>query len=138
MSDHWAAKYIGKRWVSGAQGPDVFDCWGLVTFVQRHEFAREAPTYDLVNPHDVNLVAHAMEKATQNLKWRRIETPVEGCVTAMGHAKRIHHVGVYTAADGGMILHAQDKKGVEATPVRYLKTHGWNRVEYYMHRSWLT
>lgn len=30
---HWALALLGKPWRAGANGPDAFDCWGLVRYV---------------------------------------------------------------------------------------------------------
>ncbi len=40
---HWAAALIGLPWAPGAQGPDAFDCRGLVRYVVRSRLGVELP-----------------------------------------------------------------------------------------------
>lgn len=133
---HWSSQYLNRPWVGGTAGPHAFDCWGLCVWVQRQHYQRECPIYDLVNPRDKPLVAVTMERALASHKWTQLQTPADGCIVALGQARDIHHVGIYIAADGGLVLHTQENSGVRAQPLRLLKTFGWNRIEFYLHRSW--
>jgi cell wall-associated NlpC family hydrolase len=38
---HWAFDYIGKPWVVASDGPDAYDCWGLVVAVQRRLYGHD-------------------------------------------------------------------------------------------------
>ena len=40
---HWTADYLGKPWRNGADGPDAFDCYGLVRAVYRDRYGIEMP-----------------------------------------------------------------------------------------------
>ena len=142
--NHWSLEYLGKPWTVDGMGPDAFNCWGLCVWIQKHHFNRECPTYDLCNPRDTTLVAHKMETAASSPKWMRLKKATHGCIVAMGHSKHIHHVGIYLDVDGGMVLHSQsgkdeklNRRGVQAQPFHSLVSHGWRRIEFYIHRTWL-
>ena len=132
---HWATDYIGKPWVSGARGPDAFDCWGLLWWVYRHQFQIELPIYAGVNPKDVKRVGRLMTDGSVDGDWLEIETPEEGCAVAMSQNKVIHHVGIFLNADGGVVLHAGDKLNVLAQPIKQLSQYGWRTVRYYKHKD---
>lgn len=44
---HFACKYIGLPWVAGAQGPDEFDCWGMVRWILKHEYGIDVPAVNV-------------------------------------------------------------------------------------------
>ena len=35
---HWATDYIGKPWVVASDGPEAYDCWGLVVAIHKRVF----------------------------------------------------------------------------------------------------
>lgn len=134
---HWVEQYLHKPWRGGATGPDAFDCWGLCVHVETWQYRRQCPVHDIINPRDTALVAQAIHRAMCSLKWVQTLKPVDGCIVAMSQATQIHHVGVYIADDGGMVLHCQERSGVQCQPLRQLPTFKWNRIEFYQHRTWL-
>jgi cell wall-associated NlpC family hydrolase len=96
---------IGKRFVPGASGPDAFDCWGLVTWVYARQLGLVLPEYPLsrnYRPDMATTIAEVLGEET----WERIEKPVDLCAVVMGATQRYHHVGIWIAADGGLVLHA--------------------------------
>lgn len=96
MKAHWAVKYIGLPYANGARGPDVFDCWGLVWWVQKHEFGRILPEFPVLEC--------APEIKAQLKEWSQVETPSDGDVVVMNGGR---HVGIYMDADAGLVLHAR-------------------------------
>lgn len=40
---HWAIQYLGCPWSATGEGPDSFNCWNFVRFVQARHFGRELP-----------------------------------------------------------------------------------------------
>jgi cell wall-associated NlpC family hydrolase len=132
---HWAPQYIGKRWVSGARGPDTFDCWGLCWWIQKEHFARQMPIYAL-DPANRALCGRTIDGAAKGTEWRRILQPVEGCMVGLGKGSFLLHCGVYTSADGGLILHAEEGARVIAQTISTLRACGWQRIEFYQHISW--
>lgn len=137
---HWASSYIGKPWQACARGPDVFDCFGLVWWIQQQHFHRDCPLYDVLCPADTLVAARAISHAMseKSTPWAAIPKPIDGCVVAMGQSKAMHHVGVYLALDGGRVLHCMDRDGVILQKLSALPVYGWHRVEFYTHTSWPT
>lgn len=133
---HWATKYVGKPWVSGARGPDVFDCWGLLYWVYLERYGVELPLYEGIDAQNLSLVTRMINAGAQeHQQWSRITDPHDGCAVGMSSNIFFHHVGIYCAVDGGMVLHCADGRGVVAQSLVALKSQGWNRVEYFSHHG---
>lgn len=135
---HWAARYVGMPWAADGFGPTRFHCWGLVWHVQREEFYREVPKHAFVSAHDKLAVAREMTSAERGGDWLELIVPLEGCVVGLSSHRAIHHVGVWTCSDGGLVLHSSEGKGVLAQSLSALRANGYGRVNFYTHRSWHT
>lgn len=133
---HWAHQYIGRRWVSGGRGPEHFDCWGLCWWIAKTHFSREMPIYAL-DPANRPLCGKAFESAAKGTEWLRLARPAEGCIVGLGRGSFLLHCGIYTEADGGLVLHAEEGSHVIAQSVQRLKADGWQRIEFYNHSTWL-
>lgn len=128
---HWSQNYIGKPWKAGAKGPDCFDCWGLLWHVYKYQKGIELPFLIDLDSKDPIAVNAAFENQTVTEKlWVEIETPEELCGVAIGR-RYYAHVGVYTSADGGLIIHAVDNHNVLAQRPGLLAMRGYLR--YYKH-----
>lgn len=92
------APYIGKPWARGADGPDAFDCWGLVTAAARDVFGLHFPNL----PHSAHAPADVARMAAGYLasgEW--LETPHAhaGAVLALcGYEGRVRHVALCVSA----------------------------------------
>ncbi|MEM5461581.1 NlpC/P60 family protein [Paraburkholderia phytofirmans] len=126
MTSDQANTYIGLSWVDGARGPDSFDCWGLLRWVQLHHFDLVLPDLPAMPDMRRELYREQMESGT----WRVIELPVHGCGVLLRGGDR-PHVGVYLDLDGGGVLHAQEGAGVIYTERSKLKKVGYPRVSWY-------
>lgn len=132
----WASKYLGKKWVLGAKGPDVFDCWGLVHYIYKHHFGVNLPEYPAINVNTLSKVVRLINRGLQSDQWEKLATPEHGCAVGMStNIKSMHHVGIYVAMDDGYVLHCATGKNVIAQPVNDLHRTGWKRVEYYKFRG---
>lgn len=127
---HWATRYIGLPWESGAQGPDAFDCWALVRHVQREHYGRELPVID-VDAHDLAAVHAAFASHPERARWRRVDAPQDGDCVQVWRGNEIDHVGIYLDIDDGRVLHAAQRAGVICTALPVLKRLGWHSVEFY-------
>ncbi len=67
-----------------------------------------------------------------------MQAPFDGAAVAMSQKMAIHHVGLYTTADGGRIVHCQDKANVIADTIRGLKLKGFRTIKFYRHITWPT
>lgn len=130
---HWISQYVGKKWVSGARGPETFDCWGLVFWVYKKHFGISLPEYPGVDPTDTSKVSHLLRNAAGSGQWARLEKPVDGCAVAMSRNREFHHVGVFVEVDGGLIVHAADGLNVVAQSVFAVKRAGFIRIEFFKH-----
>lgn len=131
---HWALKYIGRPWVQGAQGPNEFDCWGFVRFVNLHEFGIDVPIID-TDANDMRAVIKSFTSDGERANWSPVTTPKTGDAVLMAHCKYPSHVGIWLDVDGGGVLHCIRGEGVVFSSLSSLKTCGWGRVEYYRHAS---
>jgi len=105
-TSHWAAELIGKPWRAGADGPDAFDCRGLVRHVWRTRCGMDVPPL----APEIRDDAAAIIRAAIDHGWQ---------VVGRGLAVRAHefdivlmssldgpHVGVMVRADGRLgLLH---------------------------------
>ena len=124
---HWAGAYIGEEWVNGQN-----DCWHFFRKVQREHFGREVPVVD-VNALSVLSCAQAIDKHEERSNWVVVQSPKEGDAVLMGKGKHPTHIGVWTDADGGSVLHSLEKAGVCRQKLSALKRDGWNTITYYRH-----
>ena len=136
--NHWAAPLIGKRWKSGAEGPETFDCWGLVRWVQREQRGIVLPAlsigqiqtpeqlqglYDLVrrsNWHD--MPDGSPEKEFDIVLTRSREGPHVGVVIDVDRQLRVLHA-VGNNERPGAVVHSE---------MRELREN-WGRVKLWRH-----
>lgn len=81
---------VGKPYVRGSDGPNDFDCYGLVRLVSRDVFGRTLPGRDTL-------------LALSNPRWRRVAIPVDGALVLMERAGE-KHIGIWLGEGG--VLHA--------------------------------
>ncbi len=88
---HWAADLIGTRWAPGAQGPDAFDCRGLVRHVVRERLEADLPEVE---------TAHGS-------KWRPVEGEPAHLDVVLMRGPEGRHIGVMVYGNGMLgVLHA--------------------------------
>lgn len=130
---HWAIDLIGKQWKLGEAGPDVFDCWGFVRYVQKHQFGIEVSDVVVDN---LKTAVHELSKNAERENWVRVWTPMEGDLVMMARNKLPVHIGVWVAANGTTgVLHCVEGSGVLYNPARSLALVGWGGLQYYRHKS---
>ncbi len=131
---HWARQYMGKPWINGGQGPEAFDCWGLVRHVLAEHFNIQVPTVD-IDPDCLRGCIRALQNGKRDGTWRRVKTPGDGDVVLMAHAKYPSHIGIWLHVDAGGILHCLRGCGVVySTPIK-LRLSGWGGIEYYRYNK---
>lgn len=131
----WVSELIGKPWVSGARGPDSFDCWGLLCWVYEKQFGVVLDPTGMGNPEDLLSVMRFAVKEAVSGAWTPVTQPRHGDAVGMGLGKRIHHVGVFLEFDGGIVLHAKDRGNVVAQQRFQLASLGINTVKFYRHAN---
>lgn len=118
--------YIDLPWVSGGRGPDNFDCWGLLLWVQRKHFGIHLPERE-GSPDEMRAL---YREELQAGRWLITPRPLHGCGVLLRAGDR-PHVGVYLQHDGGGVLHATEGVGVIFTPRQFLRPMGYPRVTWY-------
>lgn len=133
---HWATQYIGRPWVYGKAGPDEFDCWGFVRYIQREHFGVEMPEVAVADRHDWRNSAQQLAEHDERKHWTRVVQPVEGDVVLMARNRLPTHIGLWVAANGTLgVLHCLEGAGVLYSPARALQAAGWGALQHYRHES---
>ena len=130
---HWAEELIGRPYRTGGQGPDAFDCWGLVRWVIAQRFGRELPAI-LVELDDLRAVLLAFRDHPERQRWTAVQEPDEGDCVLLRQSRHPIHVGVWLGVDGGGVLHAVEGNGVVFQRVRDLLASSW-RIEGFYRRN---
>jgi cell wall-associated NlpC family hydrolase len=114
--------YLGKPYVAGADGPDAFDCRGLVCWILRHHFSRDVPNLP-IGPQLGDLWSESITSGA----WETVDLPKHGdAVVLRGGADP--HVGVYLEVPSPGVLHAWEGVGqVVWTPIDRLRFAGFSR-----------
>lgn len=127
---HWASQYIGRPWTVGGQGPDSFDCWGFVRFVQKEHYGRDLPFID-IDANNLRATIKGMMFHDVRKVWENVSRPSDGDAVLMAHGKYPTHVGIWVDVDGGGVLHCTRGEGVVFSSLSALRIAGWGRIEYY-------
>ena len=128
---HWAQEYVGKPWRENADGPDAFDCWGLVRHVYRQQLKVELPPYPGLFELGAKHLRASIRDGLRSGKWVELVAPKDLCAVLMSASRVYDHVGVYLAQDGGLILHSVHGRGVVAQPRHALLAIGIQRTAFY-------
>lgn len=131
---HWAIPLIGAPWVNGAAGPDAFDCYGLVRYVQAQRAGVVMPVVDAEGLSTLS-AARAMRDYGDYGDWAEVSDFRELDVLQLGHARHPHHVGLWVDADGGGVLHCVAGAGVVFQRLPQLAAHGWRVLGHYRRRA---
>ncbi|WP_039758437.1 NlpC/P60 family protein [Bartonella queenslandensis] len=129
---HWALPYIGLPWQAGAKGPDSFDCWGLLIWVQKHHFARDLPDIPVFDD-DVKKIALTFRNHPERKRWRRVNRPKQGDAVLMRQSRHPIHVGLWVSispTEQG-VLHCIKGSGVVFQNTASLKLSGWQIEGFY-------
>lgn len=135
---HWAMPLIGKRWESGAQGPDTFDCWGLVCWVQRERRGIHLATVD-VGQVQTKEQLQGLYDLIRRSNWKALPegTPEKEFDIVVTHSPQGPHVGVVIDVDRQLrVLHAVGNEHVGGSvmhsQMRELREN-WGRVKLWRH-----
>lgn len=114
---HWAISYLGQAWC-----PRTHDCWVFFRRVQREVFGRDIPAVEPAN-YRPETKAELLKLHPHRLAWREIDQAelLDGDGVRMSSAADPGHVGIWTAADGGRVVHCDKPFGVMATPLADLR-----------------
>lgn len=130
---HWAAFLVGKEYSDGTNGkstdgPDTFNCWGLVRWVFINVFGIAMPVISVGASAESR--ADAIRQVEDASGWRP-------CLDSLPRDRDIllmwsdsgRHVGLALHVNGGMhMLHAIEGTGVILTPFHELWALGMRDV----------
>lgn len=133
----WINSVVGKPWVDRTDGPDSFDCWGLVI----DSFRRidgielpEVPGYSSVQPiEEIGAPAAA--------SWIELTSPVDSCVFCvyLNNGSMVHVGRVLTIRKAGVYaVHAAGGNGkgqVVCEPIKSITDRYDWRLKYYVRPS---
>lgn len=125
---HWATKYIGKS------PEQVNYCWGLVRLIYA-DFKLELPTIEGLTRENAKAIAEEIRPWMIG-DWEEVPEPFELCMVGMSQHEAIHHVGVYTGADQGRIIHCWGPHRTIADSFRGLELKGFKTIKFYRHKLW--
>lgn len=130
----WVVDVLGKPWTPGGRGPVEFDCYGLLWWVRKKYFGQTLPEFAGVFPGSMDGLCRQFTTGLE--AWEPVQEPVEGCGVALSRKRRfIHHCGVYTAANRGLVVHVPDGGQVGAQSLQDLRLHGWKRIEFFQFKN---
>jgi len=128
---------LGKPWLANAKGPEAFDCWHLVAFIQREIFGRDIPAVAVPAQPSWSWMIQAIDSHPERKNWRHVPADTMGLVRAgdgaivlMARYDRPAHIGAWLAKER-RIIHADAIFGVVCEPPVDLKTKGWAKLRYY-------
>ncbi len=121
---HFATSYIGLPWVAGGQGPDEFDCWGLVRFIEEHHYGLDIPAVN-ISPDNLRAVITEFTSNPIFKDFSEVKTPKDGDIVLMRQAKYPVHAGIWLDVDGGGVLHCVREGGVIFQNQISLNLAGW-------------
>jgi len=130
---------LGRPWKANAHGPDAFDCWHLVMFVQRALFDRNLPDVDVPDRPTWPWMIKTIAGHDENANWRLVPVDPMGLVQAkdgaivlMARSNRPAHVGTWLEQER-RIIHADPNYGVVTDGLLDLRTKGWVKLRFYEH-----
>lgn len=123
---------IGRPYQVGADGPDMFDCYGLARHVLGEVYGVALPPIarETAEPR---AAARAILAHPERAAWERVSSARDGDLVLMGNIDgRDFHLGVFVA-DGArrLVLHTDAPTGVVADDWPTLLAKGFHNVRYF-------
>jgi cell wall-associated NlpC family hydrolase len=126
----FASRLIGRRWVSGACGPEDFDCWGIVKYIYEKRRGVILPEYPGVTESGrLSMIRNAQHEVDTN--WLPLDEPEHFAFVGMSEGSRIHHVGLWLASGAGGVLHSRQGSGVQFQSMLSVRQSGIQNFTFY-------
>jgi len=123
-------EYLGKPWIVGANGPDAFDCWGLLEDIYEKQKGIRLSRYNNIRKEDKIEVSNAIAKA-MCIDWQKLDKPVHLCAVGLSNLPhRIFHVGCFIQKNKGYVIHTEKKSGCVIEPLDKIISK-WKYVSFY-------
>lgn len=127
MKQHWCEKYLGRKWDA-----TEYNCWHFFRDAYAQERGICLPIYE-VSAEDTKAVAKTIGRELDLREWKRVANPAEFDGVALGKGSQLTHVGIYTEADGGRIVHCNQGHGVVAMSLQQMEREGYRLIQFYRH-----
>lgn len=124
--------FLGLPYVAGGDGPESYDCGGLVVALQEALYGRRLDVPPYARESILGSV-RALRAGVVGPEWQEAAEPLDSDLALMSqNADRgPHHVGAYVALDGGRIVHTlQTGRGSIAQRLSTVLRQGW-RIWFY-------
>lgn len=132
--NHWALEYIGIPWKFGAAGPECFDCWNFICFIQKKHF--NIDTVELAYSDDIRLNSRLLRESNEHENWIKVTEPIEGDLIIMARNKEPMHIGIMIKANGYLgVLHCLNHSGVIFQKLQNLPSSGWGSMQFFRHKT---
>jgi len=131
---HWTRNYVGLPYCPGGRDRGGIDCWGLVRLFYQEELDIPLPELPGISAEGALAISREILAHSQQ-SWMRLSNPTEGCVVAMSQKLVLHHVGIWTQADGGRVIHCWNGPVIADTLDSLRRWKGVRTIEFYgLHR----
>lgn len=124
MTPEQVRSLVGRRYELGADGPDSYDCRGLLLHCQRQYFGKPLPDLPMGTA-----MRDLFEDRLAAGAWEPVPRPEHGDAALLRGGEH-PHVGVYLVLDEPGVLHALDGVGVIWSPLHTLRLLGFSRLRY--------
>lgn len=131
MNYDFILPFLRAKFRHDAYGPDEFDCYGLVWYVNFHHNGVDLPRFDDMEGQLARINA-AIKGQAMSADWQQVEKPQDFDVVLMRRAGDAYHVGVWFNVDGGKVLHATPQ-GVLCNDLGGLRRMHFQHIQYYRH-----
>ncbi len=120
---------LGKPWVSGARGPEEFDCWGLLVSIYKEVLGHQLDPHFGVDAKNIREVLRTVDSEIP--RWVEIPRPRHLCAVGMSTGRHVAHVGVWLDHEDGGVIHAASGRGVTFQSRISLRGIGINNLTFY-------
>ncbi len=131
---HWAMDYIGKPWVVASDGPEAYDCWGLIVAIHKRLYGRALEIIP-VEENNLRQLIKTINASPERANWDVVHNPIEGDIALMRQSRHPIHVGIWLDIDGGGMLHSMQGAGVVFQNLNSLALSGWKIENYYRYNK---
>lgn len=120
---HWAMEYLGKPYVEGADGPDNYDCWGLVRDVCAKRIDCHMPLLNIGRNDNREAITDAIKG------WKKVDPPYQEYDVLLMRNKLGRHIGICIKANNRiMMLHAEVPQ-VQISEVSERGLYGYSEIQ---------
>lgn len=118
------SRYLGKPYRLGGEGPDAYDCRGLVRAVLRDHFGVLVPELPLDG------LGELWGQEVRAGRWKPVDVPEHGDPVVLRGGDD-PHIGIWLTAEGAGVLHAfAGARQVVWTPAGRLRLIGFSRLRF--------